>query len=388
MKKKQNSKIIFCSKCLNPSTRPRLTFDKNGVCDACQYSFKKHNIINWAERDKLLKKLCNKYRSKNGEHDVLVPTSGGKDSCFVAYKLKYEYKMNPLCVSWAPAIYTQIGWDNMKKFAKLFDTIIYIPNRVIHSKLTRIAFEEFGDPFQPWHYGQQGYPLKVAIKYKIPFIMYGENQDAEYGGGKQKQQKAEETLKERYENQRFRVKKGVDTLFNIGLRKGIFNKETKNKKNLLDDYRLPSLKEVQKNKLKIYFYSFFNKWIPQQNYYFAQDKMQFKIGSSRSQGTFTSYTSLDDKLDELYYYMQYIKFGFGRCTSEASIDIRDDYISRKEGISLVKLYDGEFPDQDFKEILDYMGIKKKNFFRIVDKFRSKKVWKKVKNNWKLKHTIY
>ena len=84
--------------------------------------------------------------------------------------------MNPLCVSWAPAIYTQIGWDNMKKFAKLFDTIIYIPNRVIHSKLTRIAFEEFGDPFQPWHYGQQGYPLKVAIKYKIPFIMYGENQ--------------------------------------------------------------------------------------------------------------------------------------------------------------------------------------------------------------------
>ena len=86
--------------------------------------------------------------------------------------------------------------------------------------------------------------------------------------------------------------------------------------------------------------------------------------------------------------MQYIKFGFGRCTREASIDIRDDYISRKEGISLVKLYDGEFPDQDFKEILDYMGIKKKNFFKIVDKFRSKKVWKKVKNNWKLKHTIY
>ena len=91
--------------------------------------------------------------------------------------------------------------------------------------------------------------------------------------------------------------------------------------------------------------------------------MGFKIGSSRSQGTFTSYTSLDDKLDELYYYMQYIKFGFGRCTSEASIDIRDNYISRKEGISLVKLYDGELPDQDLDEILEYMNISKRNFLK-------------------------
>ena len=137
--------------------------------------------------------------------------------------------MNPLCVSWAPAIYTDIGWVNMKKFTKLFDTIIYIPDRSMHSKLTRIAFEEFGDPFQPWHYGQQGYPLQVAMKYKIPFIMYGENQDAEYGGGKRKQAKAEETLKERYENQRLRVKKGVDTLVEIGIKKKIFHKSLKKK---------------------------------------------------------------------------------------------------------------------------------------------------------------
>ena len=381
-------KIFFCTKCLNSNLRPRLTFDKHGVCDACQYAYKKHNLIDWQDRDRMLKKLCNKYRSKDGSHDVIVPTSGGKDSCYVAYQLKFNYGMNPLCVSWAPAIYTDIGWVNMKKFTKLFDTIIYIPDRSMHSKLTRIAFEEFGDPFQPWHYGQQGYPLQVAMKYKIPFIMYGENQDAEYGGGKRKQAKAEETLKERYENQRLRVKKGVDTLVEIGIKKKIFHKSLKKKINLLHDYRLPNQSEINKSKIKIYFFSFFNKWIPQQNYYFAQDKMGFKIGSSRSQGTFTSYTSLDDKLDELYYYMQYIKFGFGRCTSEASIDIRDNYISRKEGISLVKLYDGELPDQDLDEILEYMNISKKEFSKIVDKFRSKNLWTKKNGKWHLNHKIY
>ena len=109
-----SKKIFFCTKCLNSNLRPRLTFDKDGVCDACQYAYKKHNLIDWQERDRMLKKLCNKYRSKDGSHDVIVPTSGGKDSCYVAYQLKFNYGMNPLCVSWAPAIYTDIGWVNMK----------------------------------------------------------------------------------------------------------------------------------------------------------------------------------------------------------------------------------------------------------------------------------
>ncbi len=384
---KITTRVKYCTKCVNSNLRPRLTFDNKGVCDACQYAFKKHNSINWKEREKLLKELCDKYRSKDGSHDVLVPTSGGKDSCFVAHRLKYDFKMNPLCVSWAPAIYTEIGWQNLKKFSNFFDTIIYIPNREVHSKLTRIAFEEFGDPFQPWHYGQQSYPLQIAMKHNIKFIMYGENQDAEYGGGKKKQLKAEETLAERYENQRYRVKKGVDTLLEIGIRKKILNKNLKKNK-YLDDYRLPKISEVKNSKIKTYFFSYFTKWIPQHNYYYAQKHLNFKTGLSRSQGTFTSYTSLDDKLDELYYFMQYIKFGFGRATSEASIDVRDGFISRKEAVNLVKLYDGEFPDQDLNEVLDYMNIGKKEFFKIVDKFRSKKLWSKTGKKWKLKHIVY
>ena len=379
--------IFFCTKCLNSNLRPRLTFDRNGICDACQYSDKKYNSINWETRNRMLRDLCRKYRSKDGSHDVIVPTSGGKDSCFVAYKLKYEYGMNPLCVSWAPAITTEIGWKNMKLFSEFFDTIIYTPNRKLHAKLTRIAFEKFGDPFQPWHYGQQSYPLKVAMRYKIPFVMYGENQDAIYGGGKKKQEDADESIKKRYENQKFRVKKGVDTLVELGIKQKIFDKSSKKKTNLFDDYRLPNPKDIYNFKIKMYHFSFFEKWITQDNYYYAKEKMGFGVGLARSQGTYTSYTSLDDKVDELYYYMQYIKFGFGRCTSEASIDVRDNIITREEGVRLVRLYDGEFPSEDLNEVLEYMGITKKKFFQIVDKFRSKKLWNKKKNKWYLKYKL-
>ena len=101
----------FCTKCVNSNHRPGLTFNKHGVCDACQHSQNKKKI-NWKLREKELIKLLDKYRSKKGDHDVIVPTSGGKDSTYVAHQLKYVYEMNPLCVSFAPAMYTEIGQKN------------------------------------------------------------------------------------------------------------------------------------------------------------------------------------------------------------------------------------------------------------------------------------
>lgn len=379
-------KIKFCTGCVNSNLRPRLTFNEYGLCDACQYAEKKHNKIDWNHRKKLLLDLLAKYRSKDGSHDVIVPTSGGKDSCFVAHQLKYEFKMNPLCVSWAPAIYTDIGWSNLKKFANHFDTIIYIPNRIIHSKLTRIAFEKFGDPFQPWTYGQQSYPIHIAKKFNIKLIMYGENQDVEYGGGSDKQSRGSETLKEKYDNQRLRVKNGVDTLVDIGIKQKLLHKSFKKNK-YLEDYRLPKYTDIINLNIKTYFFSFFVKWIPQHNYYYAQKYLNFQTGVIRSQGTYTSYTSLDDKLDELYYYMQYIKFGFGRTTSEASIDVRDGLISRSEAVNLVKKYDGEFPSLDLDEVIKYMDISKIQFYKIVNSFRSKNIWRKKGKKWYLKFLI-
>ena len=238
--------------CVNSSNRPGLTFNGDGVCDACQNSSAK-NKINWKSREKELVKLLDQHRSKTGDHDVLVPTSGGKDSTYVAHQLKYVYGMNPLCVSWAPAMYTEIGYKNLKLFADHYDTLVYVPNRETHRKLTQISFEEFGDPLQPWHYGKDSFPVKIAMRYKIPLIMYGENQNVEYGSSKAKKESPFEDMNERYYQQSLRVKEGVDTLIKIGVKKKIFNK--KNMKNVnFYDYRLPLNKDTKKEKIKIAFF--------------------------------------------------------------------------------------------------------------------------------------
>jgi len=375
----------FCTKCVNSNHRPGLTFDKHEVCDACQHAEIKKKI-NWKLREKELCKLLDQHRSKNGDHDVLVPTSGGKDSTYVAHQLKYVYGMNPLGVSWAPAMYTEVGYKNLKLFADNYDTLVYVTNRETHRKLTRISFEEFGDPFQPFHYGQQSFPVKIAIKYKIPLIIYGENQNVEYGSSKAKKESPFEDMNERYYQQSLRVEAGVDTLIKIGVKKKIFNK--KNMKNVnFHDYRLPLNKDTKKEKIKISFFSYFKKWSPQENYYYVKKNCNFLTAPSRTSGSYTKYTSLDDKIDELYFYLQYLKFGFGRASSEACVDIRDGFINREEARLLVNMYDGEYPYEELETVLDYLNMSKEKLDQICEKFRNKKLFVKVNKEYQLKTKI-
>jgi len=375
----------FCTKCVNSNHRPGLTFDKHEVCDACQHAEIKKKI-NWKLREKELCKLLDQHRSKNGDHDVLVPTSGGKDSTYVAHQLKYVYGMNPLGVSWAPAMYTEVGYKNLKLFADNYDTLVYVTNRETHRKLTRISFEEFGDPFQPFHYGQQSFPVKIAIKYKIPLIIYGENQNVEYGSSKAKKESPFEDMNERYYQQSLRVEAGVDTLIKIGVKKKIFNK--KNMKNVnFHDYRLPLNKDTKKEKIKISFFSYFKKWSPQENYYYVKKNCNFLNAPSRTSGSYTKYTSLDDKIDELYFYLQYLKFGFGRASSEACVDIRDGFINREEARLLVNMYDGEYPYEELETVLDYLNMSKEKLDQICEKFRNKKLFVKVNKEYQLKTKI-
>ncbi len=177
--------------------RPRITFNEDGICSACQFSEHKNNVINWSEREKELVELCKKFKRKDGGYDVIVPSSGGKDSCFVAHQLKYKYGMNVLTVTWSPHLYTDIGWKNIRNMINVggMDNILSTPNGILHRKLTKLAFEILGDPFQPFIYGQYNFPLQIAAKYKIPLIMYGENGEVEYGGDMKNADKATRNYK-------------------------------------------------------------------------------------------------------------------------------------------------------------------------------------------------
>ena len=146
-------------------------------------------------------------------------------------------------------------------------------------------------------------------------------------------------------------------------------------------------KEVVKSKLAVHYLGYYLKWIPQEAYYFAVDKTNFQPRPFRTEGTYSKYNSIDDKIDDLHYYCTFIKFGIGRATHDAAQEIRNKHITREEGKNLVKKFDGEFPKRYFEEVLDYLEIKKSEFDKICDSFRSPHIWKKTKKGFRLRHTV-
>lgn len=381
--------VFYCSKCVNSNQRPRLHFDENGVCDACRYTEEKNHMIDWKKREDELLQLLDKYRSKDGSYDVIVPCSGGKDSGYVAHQLKYAYGMHPLTVTWTPHLYTDIGWRNLQTLIDSgFDNVLYRPNGIMHRKISRLALELLGDHFEGWGYGATAYPLHVALNMNIPLVFYGENQPAEYGGSTADKNLFYDDFSDKAHVQ-YKGQRGVDTLLEMGLKYGRFTEEEIRKNSAaLKYYKLPPLEALQQAGIRKYWFSYYKKWTPQENYYYAQKNAGFQQNpDGRSEGTYSKYASLDDKTDGFHFYLQFIKFIFGRCTSEASMEIRCGHLTREEGVALVRKYDGEFPKLYFKDYLEYLDLTEEEFWQIVDKFRTPHLWEKQNGTWKPKYCV-
>lgn len=372
-----DEKIVYCKRCVISNQRPRVHFNDEGICGQCLYAEYKRTMVNWDKRERELSELCDKYRSKDGSWDVIVPGSGGKDSSYVAYILKKKYGMHPLTVTWASMLTTDIGRQNLENFVNSgFDNILVTPNGQIHRKLARVAFTEFGDHFLPFIYGQLHVPLQIAVQYKIPLIMYGENGELEYGGSLKNYNKAtldptgHDYILEKFTNHPPEYWES----FGIG-------------KNELRIYMSPDLNELTKMGVQEHYFSYYENWKPEQHYVVAEKYLGFRPGPTRSEGTYTNFASLDDKTDGFHYYLAFIKFGIGRATSDAAHQIRDGIITRDEGVDLVRKYDAEFPAQYLKESLDYLYMDIDTLFKTFDKFRRPIVWKRENDQWKLRQQV-
>lgn len=369
--------IKYCTKCVNSNQRPRITFDENGVCSACNFAVFKNTQIDWEKRDQELRALCDRHRRNDGRYDVIVPSSGGKDSAFVAHLLKSKYNMNPLTVTWAPHIYTDIGFKNHQAQSHVGDlaNILVTPPGATHRKLTKLAFDVLGDPFLPFIFGQNNMPLQAAVNYDIPLVFYGENSEVEYGGN----------MADAYVPTRNWKHKNVNILMS-GVPPQTFVDYGIPEKDLVP-YMSPSLDKLEKLNLEIHYMGYYKKWIPQENYYYCVEHTGFEANPVRSEGTYSKYASLDDQLDGFHYYLMFIKFGFGRATSDAAHEVRDGHINREEAVSLVGRYDGEFPNKFFNTFLEYCGITEKYFWEVVDSWRADHVWTKDGDKWLLKHKV-
>ena len=387
--------VKFCKKCVISNQRPNSTvemknnnktkstiqFDQNGVCSACNFNALKTKEIDWKSREEKLFQLLEPYRSKTGGYDILVPSSGGKDSSFTAHLLKYKYGMNPLTITWAPNIFTRAGWNNFNNLARSggIDSLLYTPNGKLHSYLTKLAFKNIGHPFQPFTHGQKIIGPKVASKFGIKLVMYGENQ-AEYGNP------IEQNVDPFMDSSFFSIDDPLKIMFGGTSVKEILN-STDFQYSDFGPYIPPNEKEILEKEIKVSYLGYFEKWDPQECYYYSVDNTGFEPAYERSIGTYSRYTEIDDKIVPFHFYTTFIKFGIGRATYDASQEIRNGKITREEGIKLVKKFDHEFPQKYFKEFLEYINIDKEKFNEIIDKFRSPHLWDKKDVKWILKNSI-
>jgi N-acetyl sugar amidotransferase len=352
------------------------------ICDACKVAEIKDTKIDWKQREKELLKVLDKHRSKNADYDCIVPGSGGKDSVMASHILKYKYGMNPLTITWPPMLYTEYGYKNFRNWIEIggFDNLTYNQNGRVMKLLTKLSIQNLLHPFQTFILGQKHLAPKIAKKFNIPLIFYGES-EAEYGSPI-----AEHSSSLR-ENEYYTYK-NIKDLYIAGL--SIGHLEEKFGLTLKDlSIFLPIEKEALEDfNLEFHSLGYYIKWIPQEAYYYAVENTSFIPRPYRTQGTYSKYSSIDDKIDDLHFYTTFIKYGLGRASYDASQEIRNRHLNRDEGKLLVKKYDGEFPDKYFDEIMDYLEMDKEEFHRLCDEFRSPHLWINTnKEGYKLRHTV-
>lgn len=390
------NQVTFCKKCTISNQRPNtnveyksssgtlnktyMGFDENGICDACNFAETKKDI-DWKERKAELKDLLSQYRKEDGNYDVLVPGSGGKDSIMAANILKKEFDMNPLLVTWPPMLLTDMGKHNFDAWLDMgFSNITFHPNRKLHRYLTRNAFINLLHPFQPFTIGQKIVAPKIALRHDIKLIFYGEH-EAEYGSSKGINTSRRDVESFSYDDDPHNLILGgekVQDILNI----------TEFELNDFYAYIPPRTEEIIAAGLQFHYLGYFVKWHPQEVYYYATENSNYMPNTLRTEGSYSRYSSIDDKLDWLHYYCRFIKFGMGRATNDSAQEIRNGDITREEGINLVQRFDGEYPHEYLQDCLDYMEISKKEFDDTIDRFRSEHLWNKKNDQWQLINPIW
>lgn len=387
------SEVRFCTRCVMSNQRPSsypeflhtpdritptLRIDEEGVCDACRYAERKEDI-DWEDRERRLLALLDRHRKNDGSYDCLVPGSGGKDSVMAAHLLKYKYGMHPLTVTWPPLLYTDYGRQNFLSWIETggFDNITFKPNGRVHRLLTRLALENLLHPFQTFILGQKNLAPKIALQFNIPLIFYGES-EAEYGNP------IAETASSLREQSYFTMT-NLSRLHLAGLPIARLMDEHGLTLGDLQPYLPASHEAVEKSSMEVHYLGYYVKWTPQEAFYYAVEHAGFVPRPFRSEGTYSKYNSIDDKIDDLHYYTTFIKFGLGRASYDASQEIRNKHLLREEAVRLVRQYDGEFPSRYLDEVLECLGLDRDRFIALCDGFRSEHLWKKEGGQWTLRH---
>jgi N-acetyl sugar amidotransferase len=353
----------ICTKCVMPATKPDLHFDENGVCDACKSQESKNSEIDWKKREEEFLEIIKKYKT-HPDYDCAIGVSGGKDSTFQVLKI-LELGLNPLCICFEPTIPTRVGRKNLENLNNLGVDLIHIKrNPVVYKKLAKEAFIRTGDNEWQNHLGIFTTVPKFAVNFNVPLIIWGESPQIEYGGPASS--KTRNTL-DRQWLEEFGGLLGNRISDMIGV-DGLTKKD-------LALYTYSSDEDINKVGVTGLFLGYYFKWDLRE----VLKKSQahgFEVADRPIETTYEDFENLDCYSNHLHDYLKYVKYGFGRATDNACLDIRLGYIDREQGVRLVNKYDGRLPTKAIKKYLEYTGFTQEEFDKIVDSYTNKKIFKR------------
>jgi len=359
--------LTYCTRCVMPSTKPDLRLDDQGVCNACR-AYEQRTQVDWDARRAELLALLDRYRQGGSNWDCIVPVSGGKDSTYQVIRM-LQLGLNPLCVTATTCDLAPIGRQNIENIKRLgVDYVEFSPNPLVRARLNRIGLTEVGDISWPEHVGIFTIPVRAAVQYNVPLIVWGENSQNEYGGPASA---ADNNVLTRRWLEEFGGLLGL-RVSDLSATYGI---ETRH----LLPYQYPSDEELQRVGVTGLFLGHYIPWDGLSNALIAQANGFLSLDRA-VEGSMVNYENLDNHQTGIHDYFKFLKFGFSRATDISCLHVRRGRITREDAIQIVKARDGVFPwtylGKPLADILDPLEMSVDEFKTVCDRFTNRKIFKR------------
>lgn len=374
----------YCKRCLYPeNAKPTIIFDDEGVCSGCRYhESRKHVEVDWSERQKMLEQILDEAKQmahrRGNSHDCIVPVSGGKDSHFQVWLLKKKYGMNPLLVKFNHAFNAPSGLRNLENLVVKSgcDLVRYTAGLDSVRRVSRYMLQTVGDITWHYHAGIRTFPFQLAVKYNIPLIVWGEHGFAELTGIVSLEDFVEFTRWTRKEHD-MRGYEPHDLIGKGGITLGD-----------VAPYIYPTDEEIERTGVRGIYLSNFYTWDAKSQAENMMKEWDFSPIAFKRDRTFNLYAKIDDHANDVHDYLKYLKFGYGRATDDASMEIRHGRMTREEGMEMVRQYDAAEPSS-LEFYCDFLGISKAEFYALVDNQRDPCIWEMSgSGGWVVKDAVW
>jgi N-acetyl sugar amidotransferase len=358
----------YCKRCVLPDTRPNLTLNAAGVCNACEaHGVKKH--VDWRAREATFRELIASVKAKARGFDCVIPVSGGKDSTWQVVKC-LEYGLRPLAVTWKTPARTPVGQRNLDNLVALgVDHIDWQVNPKVEAKFMLKTFERTGSTAVPMHLALFSIPLNIAVRFGIPLIVWGENSAAEYG-----------SASKLHEGHRL----NGEWLRNYGVTHGTtaadwvdLDLSAKD----LASYFGPDADALEAEGVHAVFLGHYFEWDPETSYAVAREH-GFESGESARTGYY-DYADIDDEFISIHHWMKWYKFGFTRLFDNLSLEIRNGRMTREQAVAIIRGTGDQTPAEDIRRFCRFAGTEVNTFMALAEKFRNRSIWRREGASWKI-----